>query len=114
MPAVYATRIAAPSPTQNKDGQRDPKIHQTQKVNQWHFGVDADSGLVCTIVGTATKVNDVTQASEMLHGEEQVVFAGSSYQDAHKRPEAKPGATPHIAHRRSSRKPCKKRCCLAS
>ena len=111
---VDASIIAAPSSTKNKDGQRDPEMHQTKKGNQWHFGmkahigVDADSGLVHTVIGTAANVNDVTQASALLHGEEQMVFADSGYQGAHKRAEAKPGALWHIARRPSSRKPCEK------
>jgi IS5 family transposase len=111
---VDASIIAAPSSTKNKGGQRDPEMHQTKKGNQWHFGmkvhigVDAQSGLVHSVVGTAANVNDVTQASALLHGDEQVVFADSGYQGAHKRPEAKPGVTWHIARRPSSRKPCEK------
>jgi IS5 family transposase len=38
---VDATLIAAPSSTKNKDGQRDPEMHQTKKGNQWHFGMKA-------------------------------------------------------------------------
>ena len=63
---VDATLIAAPSSTKNKDGERDPEMHQTKKGNQWHFGmkahigVDADSGLVHSVIGTAANVNDVT------------------------------------------------------
>jgi len=78
---VDATLIAAPSSTKNQDGQRDPEMHQTKKGNQWHFGmkchigVDADSGLVHTVVGTAANVNDVTQAGALVHGEETDVFA---------------------------------------
>jgi IS5 family transposase len=78
---VDATIIAAPSSTKNKDGERDPEMHQTKKGNQWHFGmkahigVDAESGLVHTVIGTAANVNDVTQAAALLHGEEKVVFA---------------------------------------
>ena len=111
---VDASIIAAPSSTKNKDGQRDPEMHQTKKGNHWHFGmkvhigVDAQSGLVHSVIGTAANVNDVTQASALLHGAEQVVFADSGYQGAHKRPEAKPGVTWHIARRPSSRKPCEK------
>ena len=107
---VDASIIAAPSSTKNKDGQRDPEMHQTKKGNQWHFGmkahigVDAQSGLVHSVIGTAANVNDVTQASALLHGDEQVVFADSGYQGAHKRPEAKAGVTWHIARRPSSRK----------
>ena len=72
---VDATLIAAPSSTKNKDGERDPEMHQTKKGNQWHFGmkahigVDADSGLVYTVIGTAANVNDVTQGHGLLHGE---------------------------------------------
>ena len=35
---VDATIIAAPSSTKNRDGERDPEMHQTKKGNQWHFG----------------------------------------------------------------------------
>ena len=103
-----------PSSTKNKDGQRDPEMHQTKKGNQWlfgmkvHIGVDAQSGLVHSVIGTAANVNDVTQASALLHGHEEVVFADSGNQGAHKRPEAKPGVTWHIVRRPSSRKPCEK------
>ena len=80
---VDASIIAAPSSTKNKDGQRDPEMHQTKKANHWHFGmkvhigVDAQSGLVHSVIGTAANVNDVTQASALLHGNEEVVFADS-------------------------------------
>ncbi|MFM7802481.1 MAG: IS5 family transposase, partial [Limnohabitans sp.] len=91
---VDATLIEAPSSTKNKDGQRDPEMHQTKKCNQWHFGmkahigVDADSGLVHSVIGTAANVNDVTQGHGLLHGNESVVFADAGYQGADKRPEA--------------------------
>ena len=53
-----------------------------------HIGVDADSGLVHTVIGTAANVNDVTQAGALLHGEEEVAFGDAGYQGVHKRPEA--------------------------
>ena len=34
---VDATLIAAPSATKNKEGKRDPEMHQTKKVYQWYF-----------------------------------------------------------------------------
>ena len=49
---VDATLIAAPTSTKNKQGERDPEMHQTNKGNQWYFGmkvhigVDKDSGLI--------------------------------------------------------------------
>jgi IS5 family transposase len=91
---VDATLIAAPSSTKNSAGERDPEMHQTKKGNQWHFGmkvhigVDADSGLVHTVIGTAANVNDVTQGHGLLHGDEKIVFADAGYQGASKRPEA--------------------------
>jgi IS5 family transposase len=106
---VDATLIAAPSSTKNKDGQRDPQMHQSKKGNQWHFGmkchigVDADSGLVHSVIGTAANVNDVTQGHALLHGQEQVVFADAGYQGAQKRDEAT-GVDWHIAMRPGKRK----------
>jgi IS5 family transposase len=91
---VDATIIAAPSSTKNKSGERDPEMHQTKKGKQWHFGmkahigVDAESGLVHTVVGTAANVNDVTQAGALLHGQEKVAFGDAGYQGVHKRAEA--------------------------
>jgi IS5 family transposase len=90
---VDATLISAPSSTKNKDGERDPEMHQTKKGNQWHFGmkahigVDADSGLVHTVTTTAANAHDVTQAHALLHGQEQVVFGDSGYRGVQKREE---------------------------
>jgi IS5 family transposase len=92
---VDATIIAAPSSTKNKDGERDPEMHQTKKGNAWHFGmkahigVDAESGLVHTVIGTAANVNDVTQGAALLHGEEEVVFADAGYRGIDKRDDAR-------------------------
>lgn len=108
---VDATLIAAPSSTKNKDGERDPEMHQTKKGNQWHFGmkahigVDADSGLVHTVVGTAANVNDVTQASALVHGEEMDVFADAGYQGVAKREEVQGiEANWHVAMRPGKRR----------
>ena len=108
---VDATLIAAPSSTKNSNGERDPEMHQTKKGNQWHFGmkahigVDADSGLVHTVVGTAANVNDVTQAHALVHGEESDVFADAGYQGVGKREETQ-GITAHwhVAMRPGKRK----------
>lgn len=106
---VDATLIAAPSSTKNDSGERDPEMHQTKKGNQWYFGMkahvgtDAESGLVHTVVGTAANVNDVTQGHELLHGEEQVVFADAGYQGAMNRPQAT-GVTWHVAMRPGKRR----------
>jgi IS5 family transposase len=106
---VDATIIAAPSSTKNKDGERDPEMHQTKKGNQWHFGmkahigVDAESGLVHTVIGTAANVNDVTQAGALLHGQETVAFGDAGYRGVDKRPEAQ-GPIWHVAMQPGKRK----------
>jgi len=107
---VDATLIAAPSSTKNESGERDPEMKQSKKGNQWHFGmkahigVDAESGLVHTVIGTSGNVNDVVPANSLLHGQENTVFADSGYRGAHKRPDARPNVTWHIAVRPSDRR----------
>ena len=110
---VDATLIAAPSSTKNKDGERDPEMHQTKKGNQWHFGmkahagVDADSGLVHSVATTAANAHDVTQAHALLHGEETDVFADSGYRGVEKREEIQaqhPDVNWHIAMMPGKRK----------
>ena len=108
---VDATLIAAPSSTKNSSGERDPEMHQTKKGNQWHFGmkahigVDADSGLVHTVVGTAANVNNVTQAHALVHGAETDVFADAGYQGVGKRDETQEiNVNWHVAMRPGKRK----------
>jgi IS5 family transposase len=43
---VDATLIAAPPSTKNKDGKRDPEMHQSKKGNDWHFGMKAHVALM--------------------------------------------------------------------
>ena len=106
---VDATIIGAPSSTKNQQQQRDPEMHQTKKGNQWYFGmkahigVDADSGLVHTVRGTAGNVNDVVEAASLLHGQEIDAFGDAGYQGAAKRPDAKADVRWHIAMRPGKR-----------
>jgi IS5 family transposase len=90
---VDATLIAAPISTKNKEGKRDPEMHQTKKGNQWsfgmkiHTGVVKDSGLIHSVVVTAANVHDLTPAAELLHGDEDVVYGDAGYQGIAKRQE---------------------------
>ena len=90
---VDATIIAAPSSTKNEDGKRDPEMHQAKKGNQWHFGmkmhsgVDAQSGLIHSVVCTAANEADVVHAHELLHGQETQVHGDSGYTGLDKRDE---------------------------
>jgi IS5 family transposase len=71
---VDATIIAAPCSTKNASGERDPEMRQAKKGNQLHYGmkahigVDAELGLVHSLVSTVVNVSDVTKAGELLHG----------------------------------------------
>ena len=99
---VDATIIAAPSSTKNEGKTRDPDMHQTKKGNQWffgmkaHIGVDAESGIVHSVVATAANVGDITQAGALLHGEEEVAFGDAGYRGVDKREEAQ-GPRWHVA-----------------
>jgi transposase, IS5 family len=83
---VDATLIPAPSSTKNNSGKRDPEMRQTQKGGNWYFGmkahigVDAESGLVHTVIGTSANVHDITAAEALLHGNETDVYADAGYQ----------------------------------
>ena len=82
---VDATIIAAPSSTKNKQGERDPEMHQTKKGQLWYFGmklhigVDSQSGLAHSAVVTAANVHDKHPLPELLHGNEQRVYGDSAY-----------------------------------
>ncbi|MBP3837085.1 MAG: IS5 family transposase, partial [Pyramidobacter sp.] len=90
---VDATLISAPSSTKNQTGERDPEMHSTKKGNQWHFGmkvhagVDAGSGYVHTITGTAANVHDVTQAHALIRDDDEVGYGDSGYLGVEKRAE---------------------------
>ena len=90
---VDATLIAAPPSTKNREGKRDPEMHQSKKGNQWHFGmkahigVDAESGLVHTVTTTPANEADVEQVADLLHGKEIQVWADSGYRGAQSRVE---------------------------
>ncbi len=83
---VDATIIGAPSSTKNKDGKRDPEMHQARKGQQWYFGmkahvgVDSKSKLIHTILASAANVSDVDALPHLLHGRETRVWGDQGYQ----------------------------------
>ena len=90
---VDATIVSAPSSTKNRNGQRDPEMHQTKKGNQWyhgmkvHSGVDAGSGYVHTITGTAANVHDIEETAHLLREDDTVCYGDSGYLGVEKRDE---------------------------
>jgi len=107
--AVDATLIAAPSLTKNGSGTRGPERQSTQKGGNWYFGmkmhvgVDADSGLVHTVIGTAVNVHDFNVAQTLLHGEETDVYADAGHQGIEKRSETD-AVRWHVAMRPAKRR----------
>ena len=86
-------------------------MHQTRKGNQYYFsmkangGTDAASGLVHSVKATAANVADVTQAGELLHGDEREAFGDAGYQGVTKRSEhADSDVDWHVAMKRQDRK----------
>lgn len=92
---VDATLIAAPTSTKNRESRRDPEKHQVKKGSEWYFGmkvhagVDAGSGYVHTITGTAANVHDITETSKLIQEDDTVVYGDSGYTGVSKRREIK-------------------------
>jgi len=82
---VDATLIGAPSSTKNKDGKRDPEMHQTAKGKQWYFGmkahigVDSRTKLIHTVKASAANVADALGMPHLLHGKETRVWGDQAY-----------------------------------
>ncbi|MHC1759642.1 MAG: IS5 family transposase [Negativicutes bacterium] len=92
---IDATIIEAPSSTKNERHERDREMHQTKKGNQWHFGmkahigVDAASGLTHTLVTTPAHVADIVKTTELLQGEEEIVYVDAGYTGIEQREEVR-------------------------
>ena len=98
---VDATIIDAPSLTRNKSSARDPEMSSTKKGNDWYFGpplmvceqttagqckahigVDADIGVTHSHETSTGKLNDSQVWDELLHGDEDSVWADKDYMSA--------------------------------
>jgi IS5 family transposase len=82
---VDASIISAPSSTKNKDGKRDPEMHQTSKGKQWYFGmkahigVDSKEKIIHTVKASAANIADSLALPHLLHGEETRVWGDQAY-----------------------------------
>ena len=92
---VDATIIASTPSTKNKEKKRDPEMHQTKKGNQWyhgmkvHAGVDAGTGYIHTITGTAANVHDIEETHNLIREDDHVVYGDSGYFGIEKHDEIK-------------------------
>ncbi len=108
---VDASIIAAPTSTKNKQGKRDPEMHQSKKGNEWHFGmkmhigVDDALGLIHSLETTPANTHDIVVADKLLHGKEKRVWGDAGYKGIEKRQEHKTREVEwHIAERPGKRK----------
>jgi len=82
---VDATLIAASPSTKNKEGKRDPEMHQSKKGNNWYFGMkahigaDAKSGLVHTAGVTAGSVHDAKVMDNLIREDDRAVYGDKAY-----------------------------------
>ncbi|MFN4327829.1 MAG: IS5 family transposase [Limnobacter sp.] len=82
---VDGTIILAASLSKDRDKERDPEMHQTKRSNEWHFGmkahinVDARNGAVHTLQTKSANTANITKGLGLLHGEEKLEFADTSY-----------------------------------
>lgn len=86
---VDATFVSAPSSTRNQERKRDPEMRSGKKGNQWHFGmkvhVGTDTrGRAHSVAVTDASVHDSRMMDDLLHGEEEVIYADKAYADQDK------------------------------
>lgn len=74
MRGADATIISTPSSTRNRDGARDPEMHQTANGRQWscgmmaHVGVDRRTKLFHAVLASAANGADRDSLPRLLHG----------------------------------------------
>jgi IS5 family transposase len=108
---VDATIIAAPPSTKNAEKARDPEMHQTRKVKEWHFGMKAHvgtdkRGIVHRLVTTPANAADIKELPQLLHGKEKELFGDQAYWRGFHRHCAKEAGVRYRVNRRgTSNKP---------
>ena len=112
---VDATIIDAPSSTKNKEGKRDPEMHQVKKGNTWYFGerlhigTDAGTGYIHSVEVTAANVNERDVVPRLVREDDEVVYGDAGYCGIEKREDIK--NDPHLSEidwRVNTQKPYRK------
>ena len=112
---VDATIIDAPSSTKNKDGKRDPEMHQVKKGNQWYFGerlhigADAGTGYIHSVEVTAANVSERDIVPSLIREDDEFVYGDAGYSGMEKREDIK--SDPHLSKidwRTNTQKPYRK------
>jgi IS5 family transposase len=101
---VDATIIHAPPSTKNQAKSRDPEMHQTQKGNQWYFGMkvhvgaDVHTGVAHTVSVTPANASDISQLPDLLREDDRLVVGDAGYvNNAFKRAARKAGVVWGVA-----------------
>ena len=89
---VGATLSAALAFTRNGNKVHGEEMHQSERGNQWYFGMDADSGLVHTAGDTVANVCEVVEACRLLPRQEIDVHGNAGNQVADQRADSCPSA----------------------
>ena len=109
---VDASIIDAPPSTKNKEGKRDPEMHQVKKGNEWYFGerlhvgVDAGTGYIHSIEVTAANVGERDIVPKLIREDDEVIYGDAGYCGIEKRDEIL--KDPHLSEinwRINSKKP---------
>ena len=112
---VDATIVDAPSSTKNKEGKRDPELHQVKKGNQWYFGerlhigTDSGTGYIHSVEVTAANANERDVVPKLVREDDEVVYGDAGYCGIDKRDDIK--GDPHLSSidwRINSQKPYRK------
>lgn len=70
-----------------------------------HIGVDAQSGMVHTVIGSSGNVSVITQAQALLHEDEKMAFGDAGYHGVEKREESQEATVEcHVAMKPGKRK----------
>jgi IS5 family transposase len=90
---VDATIISAPSSTKNSGNSRDPAMKQTQKGNEWYFGMkahigaDAGTGMIHSASFTGANIHDIEEARKLVRPDDDFAFGDAGYTGIAKRKE---------------------------
>lgn len=113
---IDASIIDAPSSTKNKDGKRDPEMHQVKKGNEWYFGerlhigVDAGTGYIHSMEATAANVGERDVVPSLVREDDEFVYGDAGYCGIENRKEII--NDPHLSEidwRINSKKPYRKK-----
>ena len=92
---IDATFIESTASTKNREGKRDPEMHQTKKGKNWHHGmklhvaVDAGTGLPHSLSTTAANVHDLDEAPSLIRDDDETVYLDAGYRGIEEREEIK-------------------------